>query len=87
MCSNKSISWQSVKIKQIKIPIMNSVMLNQVSRFVGFFKKVFTLRSNRFEKPKEFWSFLDNYELKIGALVVVGVLAVINITLALSKLK
>lgn len=66
---------------------MNSVMLNQVSRFVGFFKKVFKLRSNRFEKPKEFWSFLDNYELKIGALVVVGVLAVINITLALSKLK
>lgn len=54
---------------------------------ISFFKKVFTLRSNRFEKPKEFWSFLDNYELKIGALVVVGVLAVINITLALSKLK
>ena len=66
---------------------MNSVMLIRFARVRGFFKKVFNLRSNRFEKPKEFWSFLDNYELKIGALVVVGVLAVINITLALSKLK
>ena len=54
---------------------------------LAFLRKFFNVRSNRFEKPKEFWSFLDNYELKIGALVVVGVLAVINITLALSKLK
>lgn len=30
-------------------------MLNQVSRFVSFFKKVFKLRSNRFAKPKELY--------------------------------
>jgi hypothetical protein len=62
-------------------------MLIRFARVISFFKKVFNVRSNRFEKPRDFWSFLDNYELKIGALVVVGVLALINITLALSKLK